>query len=88
MPSSCDRKNEPKLKVAFVIAASLADFATPLILAGNQFPVLPTQAYLQITGLFDLKGGAVLSHSDIRLNVFLANLLRFLQHNFLRLPHC
>ncbi len=44
-----------------VFAASLADFATPLILAGNNFPVLPTQAYLQITGLFDLRGGAVLS---------------------------
>jgi iron(III) transport system permease protein len=44
-----------------LFAASLADFATPLILAGNSFPVLPTQAYLQITGLFDFKGGAVLS---------------------------
>src|SRR4030095_15564958 len=44
-----------------LFAASLADFATPLILAGNQFPVLPTQAYLQITGLFDLRGGAALS---------------------------
>src|SRR6185503_1445796 len=41
-----------------IFAASLADFATPLILAGNDFPVLPTQAYLQITGLFDFKGGA------------------------------
>ena len=53
----------PGLANAFLLlfAASLADFATPLILAGNQFPVLPTQAYLQITGLFDLKGGAVLS---------------------------
>ena len=47
--------------VLLLFAASLADFATPLILAGNQFPVLPTQAYLQITGLFDLRGGAVLS---------------------------
>jgi iron(III) transport system permease protein len=44
-----------------LFAASLADFATPLILAGNAFPVLPTEAYLQITGLFDLRGGAVLS---------------------------
>ena len=44
-----------------LFAASLADFATPLILAGNNFPVLPTQAFLQITGLFDLRGGAVLS---------------------------
>ena len=53
----------PGFANAFLLlfAASLADFATPLILAGNQFPVLPTQAYLQITGLFDLKGGAVLS---------------------------
>jgi iron(III) transport system permease protein len=53
----------PGLANAFLLlfAASLADFATPLILGGNVFPVLPTQAYLQITGLFDLKGGAVLS---------------------------
>jgi iron(III) transport system permease protein len=53
----------PGIANAFLLlfAASLADFATPLILAGNQFPVLPTQAYLQITGLFDLRGGAVLS---------------------------
>jgi iron(III) transport system permease protein len=47
--------------VLLLFAASLADFATPLILAGNMFPVLPTEAYLQITGLFDLKGGAILS---------------------------
>src|ERR1035438_196003 len=42
----------PGLANAFLLlfAASLADFATPLILAGNQFPVLPTQAFLQITG--------------------------------------
>ena len=26
--------------------------------AGNDFPVLPTEAFLQITGMFDLKGGA------------------------------
>ncbi|MEO8143842.1 MAG: iron ABC transporter permease [Betaproteobacteria bacterium] len=53
----------PGIANAFLLlfAASLADFATPLILAGNGFPVLPTQAYLQITGLFDLRGGAVLS---------------------------
>ena len=53
----------PGIANAFLLmfAASLADFATPLILAGNQFPVLPTQAYLQITGLFDLRGGAILS---------------------------
>ena len=53
----------PGLANAFLLlfAASLADFATPLILAGNAFPVLPTQAFLQITGLFDLRGGAALS---------------------------
>lgn len=53
----------PGLANSFLLlfAASLADFATPLILAGNKFPVLPTEAFLQITGLFDLKGGAVLS---------------------------
>ncbi|MFA7119296.1 MAG: iron ABC transporter permease [Sphaerochaetaceae bacterium] len=44
-----------------LFGSSLADFATPLILGGQGFPVLPTQAYLQITGLFDLKGGASLS---------------------------
>lgn len=53
----------PGIANAFLLlfACSLADFATPLILAGNQFPVLPTQAFLQITGLFDLRGGAALS---------------------------
>ena len=53
----------PGLGNAFLLlfAASLADFATPLILAGNGLPVLPTEAYLQITGMFDLKGGAILS---------------------------
>jgi len=53
----------PGLANSFLLlfAASLADFATPLILAGNKFPVLPTEAFLQITGLFDIRGGAVLS---------------------------
>ena len=44
-----------------VFSCSLADFATPLVLAGHSFPVLPTQAYLQITGMYDLKGGSALS---------------------------
>ena len=44
-----------------LFAASLADFATPLILAGSGFPVLPVQAFLQITGMFDLRGGATLA---------------------------
>ena len=60
----------PGLANAFLLlfAASLADFATPLILGGNQFPVLPTQAYLQITGLFDLarRRGAVVRAARAR----------------------
>ncbi len=44
-----------------VFGTSLADFATPLILAGSRFPVLPVQAYLQVTGSYDLQAGAALS---------------------------
>lgn len=47
--------------VLLLFGASLADFATPLIMGGHTFPVLPTEAYLLITGLFDLKGGSSLS---------------------------
>ena len=52
----------PGVTNAFLLvsAASLADFATPLILGGTRFPVLPTQAFLQITGLYDMRGGAAL----------------------------
>ncbi|MCD9025086.1 ABC transporter permease [Cohnella silvisoli] len=38
----------------------LADFGNPIIIAGN-FNVLPTEAYLQMSGLFDLRSAAVLS---------------------------
>jgi iron(III) transport system permease protein len=39
---------------------TLADFGNPLILAGSQFPILSVQAYLQITGMYDLpKGSAI-----------------------------
>jgi iron(III) transport system permease protein len=53
----------PALANAFLLlfGCSLADFATPLILAGSDFSVLPTEAYLQITGMFDLQSGAILS---------------------------
>ncbi len=47
--------------ILLLFGASLADFATPLILGGHSFPVLPTEAYLLITGMFDLQGGATLS---------------------------
>ena len=40
---------------------SLADFGNPLILAGSRFPILSVQAYLQITGMFDLKSGAAMA---------------------------
>ncbi|WP_206075975.1 ABC transporter permease [Marinitoga lauensis] len=40
---------------------SLADFGNPLILAGSRFPILSVQAYLQITGMFDLRSGAALA---------------------------
>jgi len=47
------------------LPAALRRFARRLRHAADprrhQFPVLPTQAYLQITGLFDLRGGAALS---------------------------
>lgn len=53
----------PGLANSFLLlfAASLADFATPLVLGGHSFPLLPTEAYLQITGLYDLQGGSALS---------------------------
>jgi len=30
-------------------------------MAGHTFPVLPTQAYMQITGMYDIQGGAAIS---------------------------
>lgn len=44
-----------------IFIESLADFGNPLILAGSDFPTLSVQAYLQITGMYDLPGGAALS---------------------------
>ena len=40
---------------------SLADFGNPLILGGSGFPILSVQVYLQVTGMFDLPGGAALA---------------------------
>lgn len=53
----------PGIANAFLLifSCSLADFATPQVLGGHSFPVLPTQAYLQITGMYDFKGGSALS---------------------------
>ena len=43
-----------------VFTQSLADFGNPMILSGN-YSILATQAYLRITGMYDLKGGAALA---------------------------
>jgi iron(III) transport system permease protein len=40
---------------------SIADFGNPLILGGSGFPVLSVQVYLQVTGMFDLPGGAAMA---------------------------
>lgn len=40
---------------------SIADFGNPLILGGSGFPVLSVQVYLQVTGMYDLAGGAALA---------------------------
>lgn len=44
-----------------VFIESLADFGNPLVLAGSGYPTLAVQAYLQITGMYDLAGGAALA---------------------------
>ncbi len=53
----------PAIVNAFLLlfGSSLADFATPLILGSHSYPMLPTQAYLAITGMFDMHSGAALS---------------------------
>ncbi len=53
----------PGVANAFLLlfGSSLTDFATPLVMGGHTFPVLTTQAYLQITGMYDLRGGAAIS---------------------------
>ena len=53
----------PGVVSAFLVVfiESLADFGNPLLLAGSAFPVLSVQAYLQITGMFNLQAGAALS---------------------------
>jgi len=40
---------------------SIADFGNPLILGGSGFPILSVQVYLQVTGMYDLPGGAALA---------------------------
>ncbi len=53
----------PGIASAFLVVfiESLADFGNPLVLAGSRFPMLATQAYLEITGSFNLPLGAALA---------------------------
>lgn len=53
----------PGIFSAFLIVfiESMADFGNPLVLAGAQFPMLAPQAYLEITGSFNLPRGATLA---------------------------
>ncbi len=53
----------PGVASAFLIIfiESMADFGNPLVLAGAAFPMLAPQAYLEITGSFNLARGAMLS---------------------------
>ncbi len=44
-----------------VLIESMADFGNPLVLGGAAFPMLATQAYLEITGSFNLARGAMLA---------------------------
>lgn len=44
-----------------VLIESMADFGNPLVLGGASFPMLATQAYLEITGSFNLARGAMLA---------------------------
>ena len=52
----------PGIASAFLLVfiESLADFGNPLILSGG-YQVLSVQAYLQITAVYDIAGGAVLA---------------------------
>lgn len=53
----------PGIAGAFLIVfiESMADFGNPLVLAGAAFPMLAPQAYLEITGSFNLSRGASLA---------------------------
>lgn len=53
----------PGIASAFLVVfiESMADFGNPLVLAGAGFPMLAPQAYLEITGSFNLSRGATLA---------------------------
>jgi iron(III) transport system permease protein len=47
--------------ILLLFVESLADFGNPLILAGSKFPILSVQAYLEITGMYNLPKGSALA---------------------------
>ena len=53
----------PGVASAFLVVfiESMADFGNPLVLAGASFPMLAPQAYLEITGSFNLPRGVMLA---------------------------
>lgn len=53
----------PGIFSAFLVVfiESISDFGNPLVLAGAAFPMLAPQAYLEITGSFNLPRGAMLA---------------------------
>ncbi len=53
----------PGVASAFLVVfiESMADFGNPLVLAGASFPMLAPQAFLEITGSFNLPRGAMLA---------------------------
>lgn len=53
----------PGIFSAFLVVfiESISDFGNPLVLAGAAFPMLAPQAYLEITGSFNLGRGAMLA---------------------------
>jgi iron(III) transport system permease protein len=53
----------PGIASAFLIVfiESMSDFGNPLVLAGAAFPMLAPQAYLEITGSFNLSRGAMMA---------------------------
>ena len=59
-----------------VFAKSISDFGNPQVLAGN-FSVLSVDAYMQITGLFNLKTGAFMA-----LSILLPAMLAFFIQKF------
>jgi iron(III) transport system permease protein len=47
--------------ILVLFVESLADFGNPMILAGSEFPILSVQAFLEITGMYNLGKGSALA---------------------------